>query len=206
MLLETFLLAVIVGFLFKGSLKNLVRTPLCGALFIWAGLILRNIPTIFRFPFLKEFTDAAMPYAPVLFLASYVCLLIGIGLNLPRWPMVIIFGGILLNFAVVLANSGFMPVSGESLRWAGYDMSRIPSSGLLDMNHILATAQTRLPFLSDILAIPKPYPFPQVISAGDVLMCLGMFLFIVIEMSPKSKQSLHRVERHPAENHDSAGT
>jgi len=191
-LLETFLLAMIVGFLFKGGLKNLAQTPFQGALLIWAGLILRNIPTIFKLPFLKQFADAATPYAPVLFLLSYVLLLIGIGLNLSRWPMAIIFGGILLNFAVVLANAGFMPVSEESLRRAGYDMSRIPSSGLLDMNHILTTAQARLSFLSDIIAIPKPYPFPQVISVGDILMCVGMFLFIIIEMSPGSKRSLQK--------------
>lgn len=189
MLLETFLLAVIIGFLFKGRIRNLAKMPFRGAWLIWAGLILRNIPAVFKFPFLTQFADAIAPFAPILFLASYVLLVAGIGLNLSRWPMAIIFGGILLNFAVVLANAGFMPVSGESLRWAGYDISRIPASGLLDMNHILTTAQTRLSFLSDILAIPKPYPFPQVISIGDVLMCFGMFLFIVIGMSPKSRQT-----------------
>jgi hypothetical protein len=187
-LLETFLLALMTGFLFKGSIKNLAKMPFHGAWFIWAGLILRNIPAVFRLPFLAQYADAAAPFAPFLFLAAYILLVAGIGLNLSHWPMIILLGGILLNFAVVLANAGFMPVSGESLRWAGYDMSRIPSSGLLDMNHILTTAQTRLPFLSDILAIQKPYPFPQVISIGDVLMCLGLLLFIVIGMSPKKRR------------------
>ncbi len=179
------ILAVLVGFLFKGRLQNLSSNPLHGALLILAGLILRNFPTVFRLPFLSGSAGAAAQFAPVLFLVSYVLLVIGISMNLSRWPMIPILAGTLMNFAVVLANGGFMPVSGASLLYAGYDMSRIPASGVLDMNHILLTAQTRLSFLSDIIAIPRPYPFPQIISVGDVVMCLGMFLFIVIGMSPK---------------------
>jgi len=181
MLLETFILAVIIGFILKGNFKNLSQTTLRGAFFIWIGLIFRYIPVIFNFPFLKTFSNSIMPYAPILFVISFALLLTGVVLNLSRWPMAIILAGVLMNTAAVLANSGYMPVSGEGLRKAGYDMSRITSTQL-DMNHVLITAQTRLAFLTDIIPIPKPYPMPQMLSIGDVLMCLGLLFFIVISM------------------------
>lgn len=181
MLLETFILAVIIGFILKGSLKNLAQTPLRGALFIWAGLILRYIPNLFRFPILKNYADMVTPYAPILFVVSFALLLTGVVMNISRWPMIVILAGVMMNTIAVLANNGFMPVSGEGLAKAGYDMSKIISAQL-DMNHILITAQTRFSFLADIIPVPKPYPFPQMLSIGDLMMCLGLLFFIVIGM------------------------
>lgn len=186
MLLETFILAVIIGLVAKGSLKNLAHAPLHGALFIWAGLVLRNFPALFKLSFLNRYADAVAGTAPVLFIFSFALLIFGILLNLSQWPMILIFSGILLNFAVVLESEGFMPVSGESLRMAGYDMDKIISTRL-DMNHVLITAQTKLAFLADIIPIPRPYPFPQILSVGDVLMCLGLFFFIVMAMAAPKK-------------------
>lgn len=189
MLLETFILAIIIGILLKGNLKNLAQTQLRGAPFIFCGLILRNIVTIFKLPFLNQFMDSIILLAPVLFVCSFVLLAFGILLNFSKWPMIIVFVGVFLNFIVVLANQGCMPVSTIGLKYAGYDMTKITSTKL-DLNHILITTQTKLSFLSDIIAIPKPYPFPSMLSIGDVLMCMGLFFFIVIEMTTKRKETV----------------
>jgi len=184
MILETFILALIAGYLFKGNLKNLAQTSLRGAGFIFGGLILRNIPVLFKLPFLKILLDNSKYIAPVLFLISFILLGIGVFLNISRWPMIIVLIGVFLNFLAVLTNKGYMPVSKDSLEWAGYDMARI-TSNQLDMNHVLITPQTNFPFLTDIFAIPRPYPFPQLLSIGDLAMCLGLFVFIVTQMRPK---------------------
>jgi hypothetical protein len=186
MILETFLLAVIVGLILRGRISRLAQVQLRGTPFIWVGLILRYLPLLFRLPFLKNYIDIITPYAPALFILSFILLIIGVAFNIARWPMIPILAGVTLNFAVVLANKGFMPVSEECLIRAGYDMSKITSTAL-DMNHVLMTAQTRLPFLADIVAIPKPYPLPQIISIGDILLCAGLFLFILKAMSAGKK-------------------
>lgn len=187
MFLETFILAIIVGFLLKGKPGNIANTPLRGAPFIFLGLILRNIAIIFKLPFLNQHMDTIILIAPVLFVCSFALLAFGVLLNFSRWPMIIVFAGVFLNFVVVLANQGYMPVSSIGLKFAGYDMSKITSTKL-DLNHILITTQTKLPFLSDIIAIPKPYPFPGMLSIGDVVMCMGLFFFVIIGMTTKKKE------------------
>lgn len=189
MILETFVLAIITGFIFRGNLSNLAQTPMKGVQFILTGLILRNIPVLFKLPYLKDFIDRITPFAPIFFLVSFALIALGVLLNISRWPMVIVLAGVILNFIVVMVNCGFMPVLGSSLDRSGYDMTKI-TSVYLDMNHILVSSKTRFTFLSDIIAVPKPYPFPQILSVGDILMCAGLFIFIVVEMTSKKKQDL----------------
>lgn len=189
MILETLILALLTGLLFKGKIKNFTHVSLRGTAFIWIGLILRYLPVVFALPLLKNAAGAVTPYAPALFILSFALLIIGIGVNLAYWPMWLVFSGIAMNFAVVVANRGYMPVSETCLITAGYDMSKVTSAAL-DMNHVLMSAQTRLSFLADIIAVPRPYPFPQILSIGDVLMCAGLFCFIVVVMIPGKKKSI----------------
>jgi len=189
MLIETIILALAIGLISGGSLRNLGRTTFRGAFFIFSGLILRNFPVLFKLSFLKEYADAVNPFAPTLFIVSYIFLFIGVLLNISRWPVMVVFAGVLSNFIAVISNRGFMPVSGEGLVKAGYDISAVLSPQL-DMNHVLITSQTRFPFLTDIIAVPRPYPFPQMLSIGDILICLGLFFFIVLEMQPRKGKRL----------------
>lgn len=184
MLFEAFVLAIITGYLFKGRLQNLSQTPLKGAVLIFGGLILRNSAIFLKLPYIRLFADKLTFYIPILFLVSFVMLIAGVSLNIGHWSMAVVLAGILLNYAVVLINYGFMPVSGKGLMFAGFDISGL-TSDKLDMNHILITAHTKLSVLSDIIPIPRPYPFPKMISIGDVVICLGLFFYIVIMMLPK---------------------
>jgi hypothetical protein len=44
--------------------------------------------------------------------------------------------------------------------------------------HTMLTSTTHLGFLGDIIPITKPYPRTQIISIGDIVMNIGIFLFI----------------------------
>ncbi|WP_094548988.1 DUF5317 family protein [Petroclostridium xylanilyticum] len=46
------------------------------------------------------------------------------------------------------------------------------------ITHTLITSSTRLSILADIIAIPKPYPLPKVLSIGDIFIAFGVFVFI----------------------------
>ncbi|MHB1485625.1 MAG: DUF5317 domain-containing protein [Saccharofermentanales bacterium] len=187
MLFEAFVLAIIIGYLNKGSLQNLSQTPFKGAVLIFGGLILRNSSIFLKLPFIRLYADRFTFYIPIMFLISFVFLTIGVSMNMKHWSMIVVLIGILLNYAVVLLNYGFMPVSGKGLIFAGFDISRL-TSDKLDLNHVLITAQTKMSVLSDIIPVPRPYPFPKLISIGDVAICLGLFLYIVIKMSPKKEK------------------
>jgi hypothetical protein len=79
--------------------------------------------------------------------------------------------GLLVNALVVAANLG-MPVDPSAYsRWAGGAALVLPAS---DQLHVALSVATRLPFLADVLAFPGPRPLATLVSAGDVLLLVGV--------------------------------
>jgi len=126
-------------------------------------------------------------YGNIVLAVSYLLLLLGIWFNrkLPAARMIAV--GIFLNALVILANGGRMPVSAVALRQAGLDYY-IP---LLEkgnyLKHAMLDSGTRLPFLADIIPLkPSIYPGGKVISIGDIILNLGVFLLVQMTMCRRS--------------------
>ena len=84
--------------------------------------------------------------------------------------------GLLLNAVVVLSNLG-MPVDSDAYsRWSTGGGSLVPAA--LDHLHVLLSPSTHLPFLADILAFPGPSPLASLMSAGDVLLLVGVAVLL----------------------------
>ncbi len=81
--------------------------------------------------------------------------------------------GWLLNLVVIAANHG-MPVSEHAMRRAGLHVGGDLTRGNL-YKHLSMTSDTRLHLLGD--AIPV-VPLGIVVSAGDVVLALGLALFV----------------------------
>ncbi|HEY8339990.1 MAG TPA: DUF5317 family protein [Egibacteraceae bacterium] len=79
---------------------------------------------------------------------------------------VIALGGA-LNLLVISVNGGIMPAAPAALAAAG-----LPPSHEVFANSTALVAP-RLAWLGDVFAIPQPLPFANVLSVGDVLLCLG---------------------------------
>ena len=93
--------------------------------------------------------------------------------RLPGVPLVAL--GLLLNI-VVIALNGAMPVSVQAAADAGVTR---PELGLADdAMREPVTARTRLPWLGDVVPVGIPR-WPQVVSAGDVLVAAGVGLLLV---------------------------
>ncbi|MHB1455058.1 MAG: DUF5317 domain-containing protein [Saccharofermentanales bacterium] len=185
MLFETLVLSLAAGMVFGGSIRNLLDIRIHWPGFLFAGVIIRYVPQLLNRLFPSVFNKIGQDYgialttvAAVFFVASYVYLMAGVAVNLKEWTMYIVLAGIAMNFIVVGENGGFMPVSAAGLVNAGFPMSRIVD-GVIDLNHIITTDETKFLFLADIFPIKKPYPFPKMLSIGDLVMCLGLFLFMV---------------------------
>ncbi len=102
--------------------------------------------------------------------------------------------GLLLNFAVIMLNGGFMPITPEALIQTGYD-SYAPQleTGYRvarTKNIVMEPGEARLWFLSDILVLPRPFPIPSVVSVGDVVIAAGVFFFLREPMFRKAPVSL----------------
>lgn len=115
-------------------------------------------------------------------LTIYLLLFAGLYFNRKLWAFKIVFIGILLNFIVIMANGGHMPVSAGAMLSAGLDDNLNVIRAGHFITHSVMDTHTKLPFLGDILVLPKPYPRPKVFSIGDMIMAAGVFIFIQQEM------------------------
>ena len=94
---------------------------------------------------------------------------------------VVLLGNI-LNFLPIIINGGKMPVSIKALKYSNlYTQLSLLDEGRI-MTHSLVDEATKLYYLSDIIPIPKPYPLPKIISIGDILIGIGLFIIIQIYM------------------------
>lgn len=112
----------------------------------------------------------------IIFIVKYALLFIFIFFNTKHKHMKIIGMGVLMNFLVILFNGGAMPVSRRALEIPSLAKQvEMIQSGVLS-NYTLMTDKTPLWILADIIYIP--WPKEQFISIGDIIIMLGIFLFI----------------------------
>ena len=179
-LLLAAVLGLAIGLLSGGSLKNMRSYPLKGLLLpILAWLLKAGAAYILQ----------PQQGAVLVCLLQYGLLFAFLALNIrrPVWPIFVSLGT-LSNFFVILLNGGRMPVSASLI---GSLPQRLEQ---LQMNQIyaycLADAQTKLPFLGDILRIGSegtPFGFA---SAGDLLLCVGvLILFVQLTLPARPKES-----------------
>jgi hypothetical protein len=90
--------------------------------------------------------------------------------------------GLLLNFLVMAVNGGFMPIAPDTLAQIGYDgnASHLETGYIVGRtkNVVVEPGEASLWFLSDIMVIPRPFPIPTALSVGDLLIVVGVFLFL----------------------------
>lgn len=178
MLVDTVVASVVVGKLRGGTLSSLGGTPLRKVEFIVAAFAAEAAVLGLG----ARGSRPILIVAPYIFLAAYASLLYAIWVNRSLHWMPLVGLGVLLNFGVILANGMRMPVSRDALAAAGlaYQVGAIGSGKVL--TYRLADSATRLGFLGDIIPIGSPYPIHRVVSIGDLVMALGVFLLVQHEM------------------------
>jgi hypothetical protein len=172
MLLDAGMLVLIVALVAGGRLSRLrdfeLRAPV---LFIFAALAKVAVAILGA-----RGSPVALHAGGLLNLAAYLLLLIVLGLNWRMWGMRIAALGVLLNFLVVAANGGTMPVARDLAERAGNQtMLRLLDSPTY-ISHKPITPATRLRPLADVLPLPLLLPRPRFFtpgSVGDVILTIG---------------------------------
>lgn len=111
-----------------------------------------------------------------IFLLKYSLLFAFILINSSHKHLITIGIGTALNFLVILLNGGAMPVSKRALQIPSLaKYTQMIQNGKL-ASYTFLTDNTPLWFLADIIYLP--WPKEQFISVGDIVMLVGVFLFI----------------------------
>lgn len=187
MVFDGIIIGLIVGFL-RGGIRNgllkFSQIKLKGGLIFPLLLIIQF--AIFRFQDNNQALASASNYA---FILIYIIGMIFLWMNRNQKGFTLVLLGVFLNFLVMAANGGRMPVSLQAASVLDpYYVDMLKSNAIIS-KHFLMDASTNLPFLGDIIPLSPPYPRTQAISIGDIVMNFGIFLYIVHLMTPSKNSS-----------------
>lgn len=183
MLAESVILSIIVG-VFRGKkIKSLESIKINR---LWLVIFSLAIEFLCGFIIKNNISSLSIFVSKNYFLIHifvYILLFLFFIFNFNNRYLSLVLIGVILNFIVIAANDGLMPVNVDVALSKGFNESvNILAEGRIVGHTILVKGQTRFWFLADIINIPPPYPFPQTISIGDIFIALGTFLFIQYNM------------------------
>ncbi|MBU9711742.1 DUF5317 domain-containing protein [Evansella tamaricis] len=172
MVADGILFSLLIGFLRRGTLLGISDLKLK---FGWVFPIL----LIFQFSIylLQERIYFLGMISGYLYIVVYILGLFFLYINRHHKGFLLIFIGVFLNFIVMAVNGGRMPVSLEAAAVLDPMYADALINGLY-AKHTPYIESTYLGFLGDVIPITKPYPRDQVISIGDIIMNIGIFVFI----------------------------
>ncbi len=110
---------------------------------------------------------------PYVYVGSMLIAAILVWQNRPLPGFVLLCAGLLSNLIAIVANGGYMPVSMSARTIAG-----LPTFVGVHNNVIEMTSATPLWFLGDLIPTPNWLPLANVFSVGDMLISLGIVVFM----------------------------
>lgn len=121
--------------------------------------------------FSPSFSERVGSLGPALYVGSTLVVFAVLlrNLDLPGLPVVAL--GAALNLLAIVANGGYMP-SDPGAWQALSGVAALPTDDF--SNSALMNPGTALPWLGDIFVLPRPIPFANVFSIGDVLIAVGI--------------------------------
>lgn len=175
------LVAIVIALARGGDLTQLARVRFR---YGWTALLALALQILIFSGFWSNSTFASL--TPIVYVVTMALLVLVLALNW-RLPGFALIGlGLLSNTLVIGLNGGMMPASEAALRAAGLEDVALKAGALgSSANSVLIGAHTKLPFLADIIPLPRWFPFANVISIGDVLIALGAAWFFLAVIKPK---------------------
>jgi hypothetical protein len=175
---------LVAGIVTGGRPRNVAARSVRATLALGAGIVLQAVPRLF---------DVGATAGLACVIASYVLLVAFAARNIRLVGMPIIFLGLALNLAVIVANAG-MPVRFDAIATVDRDRSAQEIRELqFDAKRHLERPDDRITVLGDVLPIR---PAHEVISFGDLILAVGLADVVFRLLHPLTAP--RRRERTPA--------
>ena len=179
LIVETMIISIIIGKMRKGKIDNIgyLNINKWYIFFIAFAIKIISILVVTRTEgSVSNFLDINFSYIHIFI---YLLFLIALFLNISEKGFKFVFAGSLLNFIPMVFNKGKMPISINALKFSKlYTQLALLDEGRI-MTHSLIEKGTKFWILADIIPIPKPYLFPKIISIGDILLAIGLYMIIL---------------------------
>lgn len=171
MITISILLALVIGYARKGSIKNMGNHKIKHIYLTIFSLVLEWI----LFYLMTSYTlTQGIVFGFIILQYGFIFLFIFN--NRHEYPILIAAAGIFLNFLVIATNSGAMPLSNKVLDLGGNSTKlELLLTGKI-LTYKIATPSTPLWFLGDMVYIP--FPLKQFLSIGDIILFIGVMLCI----------------------------
>lgn len=172
MYLEALLLGAIIGWMRKGRLAHFFGYAFKGRYMALVALL------VFVMPFFLYRMDVHIKYALLPYLAMVICAMIAL-VNYKTLGMKLLFLGMVVNLVVMGFNDFAMPIDTVKMAEIGGKsfVDAVEAGDILNYRPLVGSAGISA-FLGKVVALPKFYPFPVMLSFGDILASLGIVLVV----------------------------
>lgn len=178
MFLEAVLLGLLVGWLRGGRSLNIGSFEFKGWVLIVIGFLLQMLPMLLgRMNWMAH-------NGHLIGFATMVLVFIIVVWNIDKHGFWLVTLGAALNLVAMMFHGLRMPVYLTGLQKAGHLelLDSIKNNAALNytgVEHLTRWSD----YLGKVIALPDFYPLAQVVTVGDLLMSVGLFLFIVGQMT-----------------------
>jgi hypothetical protein len=174
-LAEGILLGIVASLLTGGSVRRLAEERLTGE---WILVLL--LPAQLMWPAASQKLNLDCPYALLPWLLMMATLSAVLMLNSSRrWMLSLAALGVAANVLVIGVNQA-MPVDIRRASEIGTLRDDARQSLERDCLHEELDNETRLSFLADVIAVPGPEWQRGVVSAGDILLTVGLSVWVFV--------------------------
>jgi hypothetical protein len=127
-------------------------------------------------------------------LLSFVLLMVLVVLNRAKPGMGIAGLGVLMNFVVIALNGGMPVLAGAAEVASGFTVADPDLSGTF--KHVLLDESSQLTFFADVIPL-RLVGIGEVISLGDILLALGLGVFLEHELRRPRRYFRHGAQAEP---------
>ena len=190
MLLEAIVLSLIIGFIRGGKLRGLKRFKKKTFWFLILGILVQGAIVIGNNFVQVNSVGKILTYSKEILILSYLLILIGIISNYDCRSLWISLIGYIMNFIVLLSNNWKKPILMEGLKLTkNLGLIDIINSGAASIYTPLVEG-TKHPVLANYIVFSKPYFLTKVVSIGDFIIAIGIFILIQDFMKENNRYGL----------------
>ena len=180
MIIEAVLLGIIIGLVRGGKISRLKYINLQGSFLFIIAIILHIGIIIMNLGVFEYNTN----YYTIMLTSSYILILVGLIINIHSKYFILMISGLIINFICFASNNFRFPINSNAVKLS-YGNEFYQHLINNEIKFFIPLEEAKLKFLGNTIYINMPYINDLIISIGDIVVAIGIILFIQSIMSDR---------------------